>query len=617
MSGICGWTAFSGNAPARNILERMAARLARFGGGDIGIEHGAAASVAAAAPNRGATVFRRHQDLVAVHGYLRVADPMLEERATQIGLPATLLEAFRAGGRDFLGSLRGRFALALVLEPERKVLLAVDRLSICPLSFARVPGGIAFASDPAAINLHPNIGREVDQQQIFNYLYFHMIPGPASIYRQQTRISPGGYVLVNGSDVETGTYWKPSYTRENEDLSVAELKEEFRGILRSSVKHELNHGVIGNFLSGGTDSSTVAGVVGELTNQPARTYSIGFDAEGYDETYYARLAARHFGTEHREYRVTPADVVEAIPQIAEINAEPFGNSSAVPTYYCARLARADGVTRMLAGDGGDELFGGNSRYATQYLFSLYSDLPQVLRRGVIEPLVLSVPGGDHVPLLRKLRSYIRQASIPMPARLETYNLLERLGPSNILTDDFLAAVRVDQPLALLTEVYTGAQAQTLLNRMLAMDFKFTLADNDLPKVNRSADLAGIDVGYPLLSDDMIDFAERLPVRLKLRGTRLRYFFKEALRDFLPSEIITKKKHGFGLPFGPWLNNEASLRALAADALNGVKRRGIVRNDFVDQLLTVHLPSHPGFYGTMVWLLMMLEFWYRHHVDTSS
>lgn len=613
MSGICGWTSFDGDAPDRDLIARMASRLARFGGGDVQIEHGAAAAVAAAAPNRGATVYRDGQDFVAVHGNIRFADAALSERATRIGLPSALLAEFRENGYSFLSEARGRFALALILGRESKVLLAVDKVSICPLSLARIPGGLVFASDPAVINLHPQMSRQVDPQQIFNYLYFHMVPGPASVYLHQSRIGPGGYALIDGIRFETNSYWQPSYTRESDRLSVADLKDEFRSLLRDSVKHELDDGPVGNFLSGGTDSSTVAGIVGELTGQPARTYSIGFDAAGYDETHYARLAARHFATSHHEYRVSPADVVDAIPRLAEFHAEPFGNSSAIPTYYCARLARGDGVTRMLAGDGGDELFGGNSRYATQYLFSLYSDLPAGLRR-LIEPLVFSLPGGERLAPLRKLRSYIRQASIPMPARLETYNLLERLGPANVLTPEFLATVDTARPLALLTDIYARAHAQTMLNRMLALDLKFTLADNDLPKVNKSADLAGVDVGYPLLSDELIEFAARLPVRLKLRGIRLRYFFKEALRDLLPPEIIAKKKHGFGLPFGPWLSREAALQAIAADALDGLKRRGLVRADFVDRLLTEHLPSHPGFYGTMVWLLITLEFWYRYHAD---
>lgn len=613
MSGICGWIAFDGNAPTREVIERMGSRIARFGGGSLLVEHGASASIAGAAAGRVA-IQRNNQDFAALSGTIRTSDGRLNERAGRDGWPAALLAAFRENGHSFLSSLHGRFSLALILGQDRRALLAVDHAGTRPLSLTRVPGGVVFASDPAALNLHPLVSRDIDPQQIFNYLYFHMVPAPSSVHRNHVRLLPGGYMLIEGSKTETGSYWEPTYPGEFEKFSVADLKEEFREILRTSVRQEVDDGRIGGFLSGGTDSSTVAGVIGEISGEPARTYSIGFDAEGYDETYYARLAARHFGTIHKEYRVTPQDVVDAIPRLAEIHAEPFGNSSAVPTYYCAKMARDDGVSKLLAGDGGDELFGGNSRYATQYLFSLYSDLPAVLRKWIIEPVVFAVPGGERVLPLRKLRSYIRQASVPMPARLETYNLLERLGAGNVFTREFLAEVRLDAPLAMLTESYEQAHARTMLNRMLAMDFKFTLADNDLPKVNISADLARLEVGYPLLSDEMIDFAAKLPARLKLRGTRLRYFFKEALRDFLPPEIIAKKKHGFGLPFGPWLNGEPKLRSLASAALDNLKRRGIVQARFVDQLLTEHLPSHPGFYGTMVWLLMMLEFWHQHHAD---
>ncbi len=163
-------------------------------------------------------------------------------------------------------------------------------------------------------------------------------------------------------------------------------------------------------------------------------------------------------------------------------------------------------------------------------------------------------------------------------------------------------------------MYSSAQAETPLNRMLALDLKLTLADNDLPKVTRSCELAGVDVGFPLLNDNLIEFAARLPVRLKLKGVRLRYFFKEALRDFLPKQIITKTKHGFGLPYGPWLQTHAGLREITIESLQGLKGRGIVRADFLDRLIEVDLPKHPGFYGNLAWVLMMLEQWLRRHAE---
>src|SRR6185503_5411700 len=213
---------------------------------------------------------------------------------------------------------------------------------------------------------------------------------------------------------ETLPYWEMRYA-ENEDRPFPELKEMFLSTLRQSVRTAAAEGTVGTFLSGGTDSSTLAGILGEVTGEPARTYSIGFEAQGYDEMAYARIAARRFGTRHHEYYVTPGDVADAIPRIAAVHDQPFGNSSAVPTYYCAKLAKSDGVNTLLGGDGGDELFGGNERYSTQYLYSLYSDLPQALRKGLIEPLAFLPP---EVGIAGKIQRYIRNASLPMPARYD-------------------------------------------------------------------------------------------------------------------------------------------------------------------------------------------------------
>jgi asparagine synthase (glutamine-hydrolysing) len=375
------------------------------------------------------------------------------------------------------------------------------------------------------------------------------------------------------------------------------------------VRETAQDGAVGTFLSGGTDSSTVAGMLGEVTGKPARTYSIGFEAQGYDEMGYARIAARHFGTQHHEYYVTPADVVSAVPRIAEVHDQPFGNSSAVPTYFCAKLARDDGVDVLLGGDGGDELFGGNERYATQYLYSLYSDLPRALRKGLIEPVAFLSP---EIGIAGKAQRYIRNASLPMPARYDHYNLLERLGAGNIFSPEFLASVDAQEPRMMLSHAYDNAQAGSLINRMLALDLRFTLADNDLPKVTRACELAGLDVRFPMLDDAVVSFSSALPPRLKLRGTRLRYFFKESLRGFLPGEIIAKTKHGFGLPLGPWLQTYQPLRQLALDSLSDLKKRGIVRPEFIDELTSRHVETHASYYGTMVWVLMMVEHWLKQH-----
>jgi asparagine synthase (glutamine-hydrolysing) len=180
----------------------------------------------------------------------------------------------------------------------------------------------------------------------------------------------------------------------------------------------------------------------------------------------------------------------------------------------------------------------------------------------------------------------------------------------VFTAEFLATVNTKQPQALVADSYQQAHAKTLINRMLALDFKYTLADNDLPKVTRSCELAGVDVSFPLLSDAVVAFSATLAPGLKLKGTRLRYFFKEALRGFLPDEIITKTKHGFGLPFGIWLQSYPALQQIAHDSLADLRKRNIIRPAFIDELTSMHVQNHANYYGTMVWVLMMLEQWFK-------
>ena len=206
----------------------------------------------------------------------------------------------------------------------------------------------------------------------------------------------------------------------------------------------------------------------------------------------------------------------------------------------------------------------------------------------------------------------------MPDRMETYNLLQKIGTHEVLTDEFLAQVDEGEPRRLQRETYALAKGASLVNRMLAYDLKYTLADCDIPKVVGAASLAGISVGFPLLYDPLVDFSLDLLPELKVKRLALRWFFKDALRGFLPDEIISKKKHGFGLPFGVWLMQNDGLKALASDSLALLRGRGIVRDDFLSKLIRHHVPAHPAYYGEMVWILMMLAHWLSaQHPRTRS
>lgn len=611
MSGLCGWLGHGANREEnRQLVERMALPLSRADGAATRTLVGGESAVAVSANATSSHVYQSDDGLlVAVWGIVGFADARLAQQAQSEGIAKTLAGLWRNSAEQACASLSGAFSLCILDEKSGQAVLAIDRMGTHSLTYQASNGCLAFATSADALNRHPIAAADIDPQALYNYVYFHMVPGPGTIYKNQRRLLPGECLVFKNGEGRTQRYWNMRF-QESAASSVGELKEEFLQVLRSSVREASGGEQVGAFLSGGTDSSTIAGILGEVSGQPAKTYSIGFEAEGYDEMEYARIASRHFSTQHHEYYVTPDDVVDAIPKIAATFDQPFGNASAVPAFYCARMAKTDGMSRILGGDGGDELFGGNERYAKQRVFALYDRLPPAFRDKVLKPMVFGMPAGDKFMPVRKARSYIQQASTPMPARLETYNLLERYGPAAVFSQEFLSTRDQGQPLALLNHTYHETEAQSLINRMLALDLKFTLADNDLPKVRGACELAGMEAAFPFLNDEMVAFSARLAPGMKLKGTKLRYFFKEALRGYLPDEIITKQKHGFGLPFGVWLQKDKGLHTLAADSLTDLKSRRIIRADFIDSLLSEHLNEHAGYHGTMVWVLMMMEQWFK-------
>ncbi|MET0266187.1 MAG: asparagine synthase C-terminal domain-containing protein [Duganella sp.] len=586
----------------------MGARLAAFDGSAVQRVQSGASGLALAAGTDG--FFQRDGLLVAICG-----TPLFDGSGDHVA--ARVAAAWAEQGSLLCQSLSGAFALAVIDNRAGQVFLAVDRCGSLPLSYLTIPQGLLFGSSAAAVQAHPQASHALDPQALYHYMHFHVIPAPHTAFARQRRLLPGEYLLYRHGTVARGYYWRLQFN-EQQRPPFAELKRSFRTTLEQSVRAATDHaaGKVGAFLSGGTDSSTLAGILGMVRDERPRSYSIGFDVPGYDEMAYARIAARHFGTDHHEHYVTADEVVEAIPRIAAAADQPFGNASMVAAYYCARMAHADGIKLLIGGDGGDELFGGNERYARQALLARYQCLPSALRQVLIEPLLFGAAGGLALAPLRKARSYITQAMVDMPARLDTYNLLQRYDPTKVLTADFLDSVELALPQSLLHDCYWNAQASSQINRMQALDMRYTLADNDLPKVRRACELAGVEVAFPFLSDAMLGFSAQLAPEAKLNGRRLRYFFKQVLRDHLPPEILRKPKHGFGLPFGYWLQKHTGLRELAYDSLSELKARRLVRADFIDTLCGKLVDEHPAYHGTMVWVLMMLEQW-LHQQDALS
>jgi asparagine synthase (glutamine-hydrolysing) len=377
---------------------------------------------------------------------------------------------------------------------------------------------------------------------------------------------------------------------------------------------------MGSFLSGGVDSSTLTGMLTQLTGQKIKCFSIGFDQEKFNEINYARIAARAFGAEHCEYFVTPADVYDLIPILIESFDEPFANASAVPTYFCAKLAKQNGIDILYAGDGGDELFAGNQRYADQRLFDYYYEIPEGLRTMLVEPCVFAVADALKVRIFQKAKKYIQRASIPYPQRLTSYGFFHLFPLQEFLTDEFLESIGRDyDPDVASHWYYDHAPANTPLDRQLYLDLKVTISDNDIFKVTRMTEAAGITPRFPFLDHRFAEFAATVPSNVKMRGRELRSFFKKAYADLLPVEVRNKSKHGFGLPISIWLRSDKRLKELMYEMVLSPRsvQRGYFRKKALEKIIELHKGDETSFYGTLLWNVIILELWHRNYVDSSA
>jgi asparagine synthase (glutamine-hydrolysing) len=529
---------------------------------------------------------------------------------------AELAQAYLDNARDPMKCRVEDVAAVVVDRSQRSVTVVAAPIGLRQVFWATVDGELSVGSHPRQLGCFAGRIPAIRPEALFQYLYFHMLPGPVGVFAGVSKLEGGHRLYWDGQSVQVERYWRPRF-EDVAQIDETDACRQLHDLLRAAVHRELGRAErVGAFLSGGLDSSTVAGMAAGI-QAGVRTVSMGFDAQGYDEMEFARLAARRFGTTPLEYYVTPEDVLATLPTIAAAFPEPFGNSSAAAAYHCARIAREQGLSLLLAGDGGDELFGGNERYAKQLVFERYAKVPLALRKGALEPLVGALGRATQVFPIGKAVSYIEQANVPLPDRLQTYNFLHRHDPAEIFSDELLAAVDRAAPLRMLREEYTTPDTTSAVNRMLFLDWKFTLHDNDLVKVNTMCQLAGVDVAYPMLDQSVVDFSLRIPGDWKVRDGELRWFYKRAMQGFLPDQIIHKTKHGFGLPFGVWTRTHKGLRRLSEDALATLSERSFFRPEFLREALRLHSEGHASYYGELVWLLTVLELWLRAHAPRAA
>jgi asparagine synthase (glutamine-hydrolysing) len=517
-------------------------------------------------------------------------------------------------GVDFVKVLHGAFCVALWDKNKRSFFLFVDRLGIKSLYWCREGNRILFGSRGGAVRAVRQDAPEVNPSAILQFLLFSAVPAPLSSDRGMEKLRPGTILEFAGGAITQKQYWDLEYP-ESDNQSVDHWSNELREGMRAAVYRHLegrDQSSTGCYLSGGTDSSSVVAFASEK-HKPAQSFSIIFEESDFSEIEFARTAAAIFKTNHHEKVVTAQDACDAIDKIIAYYDEPFANSSAIGSYYCAEFARETGVNTLLAGDGGDELFGGNERYAMDKRFSLYHSLPHWLRSGVVEPLASLLPNGESK--LSLPRRYIRRANIPNPKRILSYGFFFSLPAEEIFEDGFLQQIGTDNWLAIPDEHFARAKAKSELNKILYLDVKMTLADNDLRKVSGTAELAGVNVRYPLLDDRLAELSGRIPASLKLKGFEKRYIFKQAMKDILPQKILYKKKHGFGVPLAQWLLQNPRMKQLMDDMLHDsrTRQRGYFRPEFLKKLTDLHR-RQPNYYGEIVWYLLALELWHRGHLE---
>ena len=527
-----------------------------------------------------------------------------------------LLSLHQKFGHGFLDKLRGAFGLCIWDGSLGTIITATDNYGIRPVVYSSKNGIFTAASRISHIFLGEGVSSDVDPEAIYHYLFFSAICTPLTIYKDIRKLEPGKAILLKGSSPEKITYYDIGYHPEmskGESHWVEAIPKAIRRAVASCAPLS-NLSKTGCFLSGGTDSSSVVGFYSEIVGSPAKTFSIGFEDPKYNELDFARLAVRHFGAEHSEYIVTPGDVLSLIDKLPEIYDEPFGNASVVPSYYCAKMAKEAGVEVLLGGDGGDEIFGGNERYVKSLVFEKYFLIPGILRTSILEPLLRMSPA---VGPFRKAQRYIRRANLRNPLRFFSYNLLAEENPASVFQPEFLAQVDLNCFLDLAKSLYGLAAPAHDTDRLMYIDMKLTITDNDLRKVTHTAEAVGVRVRYPLLDRDLVDFTTSIPPGLKVKPGRNRYIFKRAMEGFLPPEIIKKKKHGMGLPISTWFKKDAKLSELLHDTLFDRTPRicRYVLPEFITKLKYAFAKDTTAYYGDSLWVYLILELWLRRAVPS--
>ena len=521
----------------------------------------------------------------------------------------TIVHAYEEWGDEAFGRLRGMFGIALWDRRQDVLLLARDRVGIKPLHYAIDGDRLYFGSEIKSILAAGALTPEIDLEALDHYLSFLYTPRDGSIFAGVHKLPPGHLLRWQNGRAQVRQYWQLP-AREVTPASEGEAVESLRVILQDAVRsHLMSEVPLGAFLSGGIDSSLVVGMMAQVSSQPVRTFSIGFEDPRYNELEHARVVARHFGTDHHEFIVRP-DALSIIDDLITHFDEPFGDSSAIPTWYVSEMARRH-VTVVLSGDGGDELFGGYDRYLPHPRIAAFDQWAVPGSRAVASMVWPWLPHGTTG------KNFLRTV-----ARDERGRYLDQIGYFRPDEKDslFTADVRKQMTRAD-AEAALGAHFARLGGlpwhaQMMHFDFETYLPEDILTKVDRMSMAHSIESRVPLLDNEVVEFAAQLPASLKISGGRRKHVLKEAARQLLPPQILDRPKRGFEVPVGAWFRG--GLRELFSDVLLSARarQRGYFEPRFIERVVQEHVSGRRE-HTLRLWSLLVFELWHRQYIDSQE
>jgi asparagine synthase (glutamine-hydrolysing) len=521
-----------------------------------------------------------------------------------------IVHLYEEMGPHCVEALHGMFAFALWDQGERRLVMARDRVGKKPLYYADRPDAISFASELTALMEDPEVPRDPDPAALDAYLAYRWVPAPASAFAAARKLPAATYMVLDETGVRAERYWRLDFSAKRRFASTAERNEEIRSHIRRAVGRRMIADVpLGAFLSGGVDSSTVVAAMAEQSSEPVRTFSIGFTNDEYNELPQARLVAQRFATDHHEYMVEP-DAVEILPRIVRHYGEPFADASAIPSFYVAEMARRE-VTVALNGDGGDETFAGYSRYAANALLARADRAPAAGRRLLQRAVTLLPPSGRIESPVNRLRRAMSVLALAPEERYAAYmTQLNGLDRDQLYTPEYRRTLSESAVLEVTRAPWRESTAVDIVDRMLDVDTRTYLTDDLLAKIDIATMAHSLEGRSPLLDHEFMEFAASLQPTDKLRGRSHKVALKEAVRGWVPDEILDAPKRGFRLPIHDWLRSDLRDHARGVLLDPAAIERGHFNGAYVERLLDEH-SHHQADHSQGIWTLLMYELWHDH------